>query len=60
MEDLRAQEVQLSSIIRLFSLLIGSFIYLVVVFSPTSVKIGEFLLYGPYKKLARILDWIVQ
>ena len=44
---------------RLFSLLIGSFLYLVVHFRPTSFRMGEFLLYVAYKKPARLFGWIV-
>ena len=43
-----------------YFLLVVSFLYFVVAFSPTLVRMGEFFLYGAYKKPTRLLGWIVQ
>ena len=43
-----------NSIIRLFSSLLCYFVYLVVAFSPTSVKTREFFLNGAYRKPTRL------
>jgi len=64
MEDLLAQEAQLSYIVLGYFLLLGFFLYLVdsILFalSPTSVRIREFLLYEAYKKPIRLLGWTVK
>ena len=50
-----------SSIIMMFSLLIGFFFsILVVAFSPTSVRIGNSFCMSLIKKATRLLSWVVQ